>query len=84
MCLQTVRSISSTLHLRCNAESYIPDYYTVLGVSKGTDVKDIKVAYFRMAKKYHPDSNNTDHARFMFQLVAEAYEVRLILVSPLF
>lgn len=73
--LRAVRCISTTLLQRNNADSYIPDYYTVLGVSRGSEVKDIKVAYFRMAKKYHPDSNNTDHARFMFQLVAEAYEV---------
>jgi molecular chaperone DnaJ len=72
---RAVRCISTSLLKRSNEDSYIPDYYTVLGVSKGSDVKDIKLAYFRMAKKYHPDSNDTDQARFMFQLVAEAYEV---------
>jgi hypothetical protein len=31
-----------------------PDYYSALGISKAADVKQIKLAYFRMAKKYHP------------------------------
>ena len=35
-------------------EDYRPDYYSALGISKAADVKHIKLAYFRMAKKYHP------------------------------
>ena len=35
-------------------EDYRPDYYSALGVSKVADTKQIKLAYFRMAKKYHP------------------------------
>ncbi len=35
-------------------EDYRPDYYSALGVSKAADLKHIKLAYFRMAKKYHP------------------------------
>ena len=33
------------------------------------------MAYFRVAKKYHPDTNKTAQARFMFAFAAEAYEV---------
>jgi len=51
------------------------DYYDVLGVNKQTELKHIKVAYFKMAKKFHPDTNKTVDAKQMFELVAEAYSV---------
>ena len=52
-----------------------PDYYGILGVSKHADLADIKLAYFNMAKKFHPDSNKTLDARQVFSLIAEAYDV---------
>lgn len=52
------------------------DYYEVLGVSKNASQKDIKKAYYQLAKKYHPDSNKDDpEAAKKFQQVSEAYEV---------
>ena len=51
------------------------DYYSVLGISRGSDLKAVKVAYFRLAKKYHPDYNSSDNAEAMFELISEAYEV---------
>jgi len=52
------------------------DYYNTLGVEKGAPQKDIKKAYYQLAKKYHPDSNKNDpDASKKFQEVSEAYEI---------
>ncbi len=52
------------------------DYYDVLGVSRDADAATIKKAYRKLAKKYHPDTNegNAD-AEQKFKEVTEAYEV---------
>lgn len=48
------QSIQSTIRVFSSSKQ---DFYKVLGVSKGADKAEIKKAYFKMAKKYHPDTN---------------------------
>lgn len=52
------------------------DYYKILGVAKNSSAKEIKKAYYQLAKKYHPDTNKDDpNASKKFQEVSEAYEI---------
>jgi len=52
------------------------DYYQTLGVSRGADEKEIKAAYRKLARKYHPDVNPNDKAsEAKFKEVSQAYEV---------
>ncbi len=51
------------------------DYYATLGITKSASAQDVKLAYFRQAKKFHPDQNPTEDAHHMFELLSEAYEV---------
>ena len=52
------------------------DYYKILGVSKDIPQKDVKKAYLKRAKQFHPDLHPDDpKANAKFQALTEAYEV---------
>lgn len=51
------------------------DYYKVMGLSPQADEKEIKLAYRRLARKYHPDISKEKDAEAHFKEVGEAYEV---------
>lgn len=51
------------------------DYYEVLGVSKGATAGELKKAYRKLSKQFHPDINKADDAADKFKEISEAYEV---------
>ncbi|QMV84917.1 molecular chaperone DnaJ [Corynebacterium hindlerae] len=51
------------------------DYYGILGVDKGASDSEIKKAYRRLARKYHPDVNDTEEAAEKFREISLANEV---------
>jgi molecular chaperone DnaJ len=50
------------------------DYYNVLGVDKKASQEDIKKAYRKLARKYHPDTNKEAGAEDRFKQISEAYD----------
>ena len=56
------------------------DFYIILGVERAANVNDIKRAYKRLARRFHPDINPGDRmAAAQFRQIAEAYET---LIDP--
>jgi DnaJ-class molecular chaperone len=59
------------------------NYYDILGVKKNATEKEIKQAYRRLARKYHPDVNAGDKsAEAKFKEINEAYEVSADELNP--
>jgi molecular chaperone DnaJ len=51
------------------------EYYALLGVSEKASYRQIKYAYRRLARKYHPDRNNSVYAEEMIKKINTAFEV---------
>jgi len=51
------------------------DYYEVLGISKDTQINEIKSQYRKLALKFHPDRNKSSEAAEHFKEISEAYAV---------
>jgi curved DNA-binding protein len=50
------------------------DYYAILGLTRGASADEIKTAYRKLARKYHPDVSKEKDAEEKFKEMAEAYE----------
>src|ERR1700735_2026779 len=51
------------------------DYYEILGVTRGAEADEVKRAYRKLARKFHPDVSKEKNAETKFKEVQEAYEV---------
>lgn len=51
------------------------DHYKVLEIGSQATQAEIRIAYKRLAKKYHPDINPSPHAHTLFQQISESYRV---------
>lgn len=63
---------------KCNSRLIVyaeSDYYSILGVSKGSSKSEIKTAYRKLARQYHPDVNKEPGAEQRFKEISNAYEV---------
>lgn len=81
-CVSVVKPQNFYSYKSIHTTSYLnnkKDFYNILGVPKNASQKEIKKAYYQLAKKYHPDTNKGDpSASKKFQEVSEAYEVSVV------
>ena len=66
-----------TQHMRLFRSSNVlnkKDYYSTLNIDRNASQDDIKKAYFKLAKQYHPDVNKSPEAKEKFATINEAYE----------
>ena len=50
---------------------YMRNYYDILGISRDATQEEIKNAYRKLAKKYHPDSSSDEDSKERFQEIQE-------------
>ena len=61
-------------HFRSTASLSRKDFYSTLSVGKSSTQDEVKKAYFKLAKEYHPDVNKNPEAKEKFSQINEAYE----------
>ena len=66
---------SQTRHFKPSFPLNAKDYYDILGVPRSASAADLKKAYFKKAKEFHPDVNKSEGAKEKFASINEAYEV---------
>lgn len=66
-----LRSFSTLNDLKYDKKN---DYYKLLGVAPASSEKDMKKAYYKLAKKYHPDTAGAEFED-KFKEISSAYEV---------
>jgi len=59
-------------------------YYEILGIKRDAKQSEVKEAYFKMVKIYHPDVNNAENARQNFDKITEAYTTLIDLTQRYF
>src|SRR3989442_14402521 len=65
---------------KSSIRNVIMDFYVILGLERGATLADVKRAYKRLARRFHPDINPGDRmAAAQFRQIAEAYET---LIDP--
>ena len=57
-----------------NSSANDKDFYGLLGIDRNASASDIKKAYFKLAKQYHPDVNPSAEAKEKFSKINNAYE----------
>ncbi|GMH89716.1 hypothetical protein TrST_g9844 [Triparma strigata] len=60
---------------RFQTKLFSSDFYSDLGVGRNADAAEIKSGFRKMARKYHPDVNDTPEAKVKFQEANRAYEI---------
>ncbi|KAK9760520.1 mdj1 protein precursor, partial [Basidiobolus ranarum] len=73
--IPSVANQKSHFHSTAPAQEQKEDAYDLLGVARNAAQSDIKKSYYKLAKKYHPDTNKDKAAQDKFVKIQEAYEI---------
>jgi DnaJ family protein C protein 30 len=68
-------NVPSVVRFYSSSRGRVVSYYEILEMSPQASQKQIKAAYYRLSKKYHPDVTEERNAKEKFAMISEAYEV---------